>query len=148
MCILFADDNPDIRLMVKLLLERRRPDACLTTVADGEEAVALLQAGHIFDLILLDHHMPPGTFGGVWTLKQVQQLTPQTPVLFLSAYTSRKDIERARAGGASGYLSKSVIAQRQLLTCLLDLDWAGLASLADNKGLWLFEAPVPIVQLA
>jgi CheY-like chemotaxis protein len=54
-CVLFADDDPDIRELAGLLLGHRGHE--VVTAADGDEAIALL-SGMTPDLVITDLNMP------------------------------------------------------------------------------------------
>ena len=143
MHILFADDQSDIRMMVKHLIElhgrQSQHQVAVTTVDGGEAVLEILQQREDFTLVLLDHHMPPGQYGGIETLRQMTLAGFMLTTFFLSAYTSRRDINRARSVGAAGYISKSAIACDPVIECLLTSEWDHLITLADKRALWVFE---------
>jgi len=137
--LLFADDQYEIRRLVKLTLQQWWSDVTVTTAENGEMAVELVASGQEFDLILLDHHMPPGALGGSWTAQQIKRLQPAVPVVFLSAYTTEKDIFSAKVAGAEGYISKEMIVRREVFTAIVGRDWERFAKLADGKSVWYFK---------
>ena len=154
MDILFADDNVDIRKVVKLILERSQPEVTVCLAKSGQAAVARVKSGQQFDLVLLDNHMPPyltgrsGESGGVWACRELRTLTPYTPIVFLSAYTAPVEIRRAREAGAYGYISKDILAKHDLLSRLLALDWLGLQAMANERELWCFPENLAVLSPA
>ena len=58
------------------------------------------------DAVLLDVRMPQ--LDGLTCLERVKRLYPDLPVVMLSASADAPELARARAGGASGYIVKTV----------------------------------------
>ncbi|MEM7027994.1 MAG: response regulator [Chloroflexota bacterium] len=135
MNLLFADDNATIRRLMQHCLA---PESVNVTLATNAEEVEALSQHHPFDLIILDHHMPPSPFGGMVALKHLKQQCSDTPVILISAYVTRKDISLAQRHGASAYIAKEVLAFPPVLKPLLSQDWLTLQQLQDNKSLWAF----------
>ncbi|MDO9708552.1 response regulator [Paracraurococcus lichenis] len=106
MRVLVADDNRVNRLVVQKILEREGHS--VTLVADGEEALDALEAGH-FDLALMDLNMP-GTDGATATrLYRFAALgRPHLPILGLTADATPEAAERCRAAGMDGCLVKPI----------------------------------------
>lgn len=98
--ILVADDQPDARLLVRLVLEREAFE--VVEAADGEEALAAIEEGS-FDLVLLDVRLP--TIDGLDVLRSIRARAA-VPVLMVSAATGTEMAERARQAGADGFLAK------------------------------------------
>ena len=140
MNLLFADDNATIRRLMQHCLA---PEPVTVTLAHNGEEVIALSEQHSFDLIILDHHMPPEPFGGMTALKQLKQQRPDTPVIIISAYVSRKDTALAKRYGAIGYIAKEVLAYPPVLQPILRQDWLALSHLQDNKSVWAFLENVP-----
>lgn len=59
--------------------------------ASGEEALALINEGELFDLLVTDHVMPGMT--GVDLAHAVRTVRPGTPVLLVSGYAEHHGIE-------------------------------------------------------
>lgn len=85
--ILFADDDPEIREVVRILLTREGYD--VTEAVNGIEAVK--KADSTMDLIILDVMMPGIT--GVKACEEIRKKT-SAPILFLTAKS--QDRERKR----------------------------------------------------
>ena len=103
MRVLCADDEADIRTILELALSLA-PGIEPTIVTDGTEVMA--RAGEGWDAIVLDGMMPG--LDGFETCRRLKAdaSTANIPVVFLTAKTSRDDIQRALALGAVGCLSK------------------------------------------
>jgi CheY-like chemotaxis protein len=106
--LLVEDDDVDVEL-VRRLFERAKLDNPLQAVSDGREALAALRAPEAADrryIILLDINMP--RMDGFQVLEALTNCVAITPSLIVMCSTSNyeKDIERARALGASGYVEK------------------------------------------
>ena len=84
---------------------------------DGAEAVRLaLQVRP--DVILMDIAMP--VMDGLQATKQIRQQWPTACVLMLTGSNSRTDVDRARAAGAAGYVTKERIAA-ELIDAILEI---------------------------
>lgn len=98
--ILVVDDNPEIREIIRILLEAE--GFSVTEAADGADAVG--NAGkQDFDLIILDIMMPGAN--GYQTCRQLRELT-NAPILFLSARTTDNDKTLGFSCGGDDYLAK------------------------------------------
>lgn len=82
--ILIAEDEPMLTHMLTDVLE----DLGYTVVAasSGQQALALVEQGTEFDLLLTDVVMP-GKFGGFELARLVRKLRPEVPVIYTSGYT-------------------------------------------------------------
>jgi DNA-binding response OmpR family regulator len=98
--ILVVDDDPDIRGLLKELLDRRGFD--VTTARDGQEALK-----EFFDkrpdLVVLDVQMP--VLDGWKTLERIRELS-DVPVVMLTARASELEKTRGLRGGADDYVTK------------------------------------------
>jgi two-component system, OmpR family, response regulator len=102
--ILLVDDDPDIRRMAALSLERIG-GFHVSIAASGEEAIELATRAPP-DLILLDVSMP-GTDGPATLAALRSRLaTAHVPVVFFTATSSEGEIARLEALGAIGVVSK------------------------------------------
>ena len=100
--ILVADDDEDIRFLVRVVLER---GGCrVIAAADGESALCLAEE-HAPDLILLDVSMP--VMGGHELCQAITAGDPSPPpVIFLSAHATPEDRVRGLEVGAIEYIVK------------------------------------------
>lgn len=101
--ILIADDEDIIRETISEVLTQA--GAVTTMAADGEQAIALINAQH-FDLVLSDIRMPHRT--GYEIFSAVKQLNGGCPVILITGfgYDPHHSIVRADKEGLAGVLFK------------------------------------------
>jgi CheY-like chemotaxis protein len=99
MKLLLVDDEPDIRAIAMMALERVGGHE-VTGVGSAAEAVAAVGTQRP-DAILLDVMMPD--VDGPAALARLRPLIGDTPVIFL---TAKQDAERLLALGAAGVIAK------------------------------------------
>ena len=97
--ILVADDDREIREIVSLLLSSE--GYAVLTAEDGIQA-ARLASGEI-DLYLLDVNMPGQS--GILAASQIRKQF-ETPIVFLTAYSSESDKVMGFSVGADDYIVK------------------------------------------
>lgn len=97
--ILIADDNDEIREIVRVLLESEGYNVIEST--DGEDAV--IKVNEDIDLIILDIMMPRKS--GFRACVEIREKT-SAPILFLTAKTQDSDKYMAFSAGSDDYLSK------------------------------------------
>jgi CheY-like chemotaxis protein len=102
--VLVADDDPQMRRLVRAVLERE--GMLVTEAADGLDAVDLV-AQKPFDLIILDMDMPRLDGLGVLEELGASVSTAQIPVIVLTARSDETE-SRALDLGAQDYLTKPV----------------------------------------
>ena len=101
MKILFAEDDRDLSIAVKTLLERT--GYLVDTVHDGAEALAYAEA-ESYDGMILDWMMPEKD--GVETLREMRYKGITTPCLLLTARDAIEDRVTGLDAGADDYLPK------------------------------------------
>ena len=103
--ILIAEDSPDIRALVRMLLETEGHE--VTAVTDGREAVAAARESRP-ELILMDLSLP--VMSGWEATRHIRSdpTTAQTPILALTAHAMQGDRERAMAAGCDGFIPKPI----------------------------------------
>ncbi|MDH4329393.1 MAG: sigma-54 dependent transcriptional regulator, partial [Nitrospira sp.] len=99
--ILVVDDEQSLREVLSIMLKRTGYD--VTSVADGEEAIELLNKD-IFDLVITDLRMPK--IDGMEVLKAAKSASPETVVLIITAFASADSAVEAMKQGAYDYLTK------------------------------------------
>ena len=97
--ILIADDEPEIRDILKLLLTG--DGYAVLPVADGQAVVE--SASPDIDLYILDVNMPNMT--GIMAAAKLRE-TYETPIVFLTAYSSESDKVMGFSAGADDYIVK------------------------------------------
>ena len=101
--VLVADDAPDLRVVVRLLLDMEDDFVVVAEAGTGAEAVELSRQ-HQPDLIVLDLAMP--VMDGLTALARLREVAPRAKVVMFSAYDTRSTVDEARDLGAAGYIDK------------------------------------------
>ena len=103
--ILIADDEMDIRAMLRILLER--DGYRIIEARNGEEAVAVCQQ-QMPDVVLMDILMP--VMDGAAACAHIQALPDgdRLPVLMITALNDKQSIDRCFDAGATDYLTKPI----------------------------------------
>ena len=99
--ILVVDDEPDIRRIIRILLESRR--YLVAEAPNGRLAVDYVREHPNVDLVMLDIMMP--SLDGVSAARQIRERTA-APILFLTAKTQERDKLEAYTAGGDDYLAK------------------------------------------
>jgi CheY-like chemotaxis protein len=105
--ILHVDDDPDIRLLISASL--REFGYVVATAGTNAEALELATQLK-FDLCILDVRLPDGS--GIELCQKINDLQPETPVLYYSAYASDEEQEAALSVCGDAYLKKPVSAEK------------------------------------
>jgi len=103
--ILYVEDNPDNRMLVRRILLSE--DYGLLEATDAHDALELLKTAKP-DLILMDINMPD--MDG-YTLTAKIKTTPgfeRVPILALTANVMRGDKEKTLEAGCDGYIQKPI----------------------------------------
>lgn len=98
-CILVADDDPQIRQILQLLLSSE--GYTVVTAEDGIRAAEM--ASQEIDLYILDVNMPGQT--GIMAAAQIRRQF-ETPLVFLTAYSGESDKVMGFSVGADDYIVK------------------------------------------
>lgn len=99
--LLIVDDEPDVLLTLRMILEAEGFDASLA--ADGETALRRIDEEHP-DLVVLDIMMP--VLDGWFVLAELAGRRHRPRVVVCSAKSSDVDRARARELGADEYVTK------------------------------------------
>lgn len=110
--ILVVDDNPEIRKVLTYWLEDKYT---VTTVEDGEEAIAALTDGE-FDLLILDVEMPKTD--GWETLRVIKDPDSgfPVPVIMLTCVSDTESFLKSAIIGAEYFVEKPFDPERLLYT--------------------------------
>lgn len=109
--VLIAEDNPINQRVGVGLLERAGHRA--TLVSNGRAAVDTIAAGAIFDIVLMDLHMPE--MDGITATRAIRALkgaASDVPIIAVTAAATRADVDAATAAGMNGFVSKPLDATR------------------------------------
>ncbi|MGN6231408.1 MAG: response regulator transcription factor RqpR [Trinickia sp.] len=110
--ILLVDDHAIVRQGVRQLLLNHGVAREVVEADTGAQALASLDDGDPFDIILLDISLPD--MNGVEVLKRVKRRAPRMPVMMFSMYREDQYAVRSLKAGAAGYLSKTVTAAQMI----------------------------------
>jgi DNA-binding NarL/FixJ family response regulator len=105
--VLIADDHSLFAAALQAILGTDSRFVTVGLAKDGLEAVELA-ASLKPDVVLMDISMP--VLDGFAATKEIQKTVPKTSVLMLTGSNARGDINKARASGAAGYITKDRIA--------------------------------------
>jgi two-component system, sensor histidine kinase and response regulator len=105
--LLLAEDNETNQLVARKLLEKMGHQ--IDMVANGQEAVARLTAGHNYDAVLMDCQMP--VMDGYTATRGIRadEIAAQrrrVPIIAVTAYAMPTDREKCLAAGMDDYLAK------------------------------------------
>ena len=103
--ILVVEDNPLNLKLIRDVLEFQGFD--VITAQSGEEGVALASTSSP-DLVLMDLQLPG--IGGHEALQRIRAdpRCHNLPVVAVTAFAMKDDVERAEAAGFDGYISKPI----------------------------------------
>ncbi|MCA1633895.1 MAG: response regulator [Acidobacteria bacterium] len=116
--VLVAEDDADVRLMMRTLLEMKGYG--VLEAGDGQETVALAREARP-DIILMDLQLPRlNGFAVVRSIRQNEQLR-SVPILIVSGHDPARHRDLALAAGCNGYVQKPVDFDRleELMRSLL-----------------------------
>jgi DNA-binding NarL/FixJ family response regulator len=114
--VLIADDQRLFAEALEAILTTDGRIAVVGRAVNGEEAVALAREGRP-DVVLMDIAMP--VLDGIAATEAIADESPETRVVVLTGSEAPDDITRARAAGASGYVTKDQVAG-DLVRAILD----------------------------
>jgi DNA-binding NarL/FixJ family response regulator len=105
--ILLVEDFEPFRNLIRILLEGKPHLQIVAEVADGQEAVR--KAAELKPtLILLDIGLP--SLNGLDVAGQVRELSPDSKIIFVSQESSPEFVQEALFLGASGFVTKTRVA--------------------------------------
>lgn len=110
MKILIADDEKEIRIVLRLLLERSGNE--VIDVADGKEAVEAVMENRDVDICIMDIMMPE--LSGVEAAKMIREFS-SVPILFLTARSLEQDKISAYGAGGDDYIVKPFSARELMM---------------------------------
>ena len=98
--VLIVDDDPDMRMLLRLQVEADERLELVGLVDDGEQAVATAKA-HAPDVVVLDLMMP--VLGGEAALPKLREAAPNAKVILYTARLAEGIPDEVREG-ADAYL--------------------------------------------
>lgn len=115
--VVLADDTPDIRLLLRLALERTGNFEVVGEARDGLEALEVV-ANLRPDAVVLDLAMPK--MDGLEALPGIRERSPATKVLVLSGFQASQMRAETHRKGAHAYLEKGTPTS-EIIAALADL---------------------------
>lgn len=109
MKLLIIDDHPVMREGLAALLRQIEPGAEVLLAGESAQGLSIAEAHPDLDGVILDLSMPG--IGGIETILEFGRRRPQLPVIVLSSSEDPRDVRRAMAAGALGYVPKSAPPQ-------------------------------------
>lgn len=130
--ILVVDDDP---VNLQVALNHLNGDGLsVTTAMGGEEALALIEGGENFDLVLLDIMMPGITGFEVCRRLRHRYSAVQLPVIMVTAKNRLSDLVEGLACGANDYLTKPFVREELLARTRAQLNvHAAHLALKENR---------------
>jgi two-component system chemotaxis response regulator CheY len=109
--VLVVDDEPAVRNIVRLILEKAGYD--VLEAENGEAAIEALNTGEnrlVLDVVICDIRMPK--INGVQAIEYFQRQYPHVPIIVLTAYPETQMAVSFMRSGVANYLIKPVDAQK------------------------------------
>jgi len=116
--ILVVDDDPDVLDLIRLKLAQDYDVLCVDKANDVGHAVDLFEP----DLIILDIMLPKISGYQVMEYLKRNPVTAKTPVCFLSAKSSARDLKYGYSLGAQLYLTKPFQPERLIKNIKLQFE--------------------------
>jgi len=130
MRVLIADDTEDIRMLLRLTLQKDGRFEIVGEARDGREAVELAESEQP-DAIVLDLAMP--VMDGLQALPDIRRMLPRCRIVVLSGFNASQMADEALALGADAYLEKGAAFARLVSLLLADAGAQGEPDrVADN----------------
>lgn len=107
--VLLVDDHEIVRAGLKTVLESS-PEIEVVGEADTRSGAVTETARLKPDVVLLDIRLPDGS--GFEACRKIQAATPDSKVIFLTAFNDDETVFESIASGAEGYLLKDVDSGR------------------------------------
>ncbi|MDL2256094.1 sigma-54 dependent transcriptional regulator [Parabacteroides sp. OttesenSCG-928-K15] len=104
--ILIIDDNEDILFTLKMLL---RPLSEQITVTTDPKEINQLVSRNFYHIVLLDMNFTSDAVSGAegfYWLERIKEISPQTVVILITAYSDTEKAVRAIKAGATDFISK------------------------------------------
>jgi DNA-binding NarL/FixJ family response regulator len=101
--VIIADDMPQVRQDLHLLLQLTGQVEVIGEAASGQEAIQQAEALHP-DVMVIDLKMP--AMDGCQVTRAIKALGLASRVVILSIHANPEDIERALKAGADAYIQK------------------------------------------
>ena len=110
--LLVVEDHALVREGLAQTLRQLENGVEVQGVSDAPAAMALLEAGERFDMLLLDLGLPG--MDGMTCLATLRKGFPELPVVILSGYDDAHTVSKALKAGAAGFVPKTYSSDRLL----------------------------------
>lgn len=104
--VLVIEDHALVREALVRALEQLEQSCEHAQAGCAADAMALIESGHEFDLILTDLMLPD--MSGFSLLSVLAHRFPAVPVVVVSALSDEASVKRALKAGAAGFISKTL----------------------------------------
>lgn len=101
--ILIADDSPELRRGLRILLESRPGFSVCGKAINGAEAISKVQELKP-DILILDLGLPD--MNGLEAARRILQVAPTFPILMFSMHFTTQLVQEAHKIGIRGYIEK------------------------------------------
>ena len=122
--VAIVDDEPDMRLILKNLLERTGACACVGTFSNGVDALANIPSLNP-DVVMMDIQMPG--LDGIECTRRLKQLRPDVKVIMVTGFRDESLVNESSQAGADAFLLKPATAEQCLATIGFILGKKGVA---------------------
>lgn len=110
MRVLVVDDNPDVRLLMRRVLESKKAFQVVGEAADGLEALEKVKELDP-QLVIMDVRMP--NMDGIEATRRIKDEWPNVAVVGFSAFSEHG--EEMMAAGANAYVLKDLVNDEVIL---------------------------------
>jgi DNA-binding NtrC family response regulator len=117
--IIIVDDEPDLLLLLKIILTEKTDYKVLTT-SDPHQAIDWCREYHA-DLLISDLRMPE--IGGIELLKIVKEIDPNLALIIITAFGTVESAVEAMRHNAFDYITKPFRKEQILTTVEKALKW-------------------------
>jgi two-component system, OmpR family, response regulator len=117
--IVIVDDEPDMLLLLKIILTEKTDYKVLTT-SDPQQALNWCRESHA-DLLISDLRMPE--LGGIELLKMVKEIDPNLALIIITAFGTVESAVEAMRYNAFDYITKPFRKEQILTTVAKALQW-------------------------
>jgi DNA-binding NtrC family response regulator len=125
--ILIVDDEPDMLVLLSMIIKSRTPYEVITT-SNPVEALEWVKKGG-FDLVITDLKMPG--VDGMQILKTIRNYDSDMPVIIITAYGTIESATEAMSKDAFDFITKPFKKEQILFTIDKALKW--LRTVRENK---------------
>ncbi|MGA7577128.1 MAG: sigma-54-dependent transcriptional regulator [Desulfobaccales bacterium] len=117
--IVIVDDEPDMLMLLKIILTEKADYQVLTT-SDPNQALDWCRENHA-DLLISDLRMPE--IGGIELLKMIKELDPNLALIIITAFGTVESAVEAMRANAFDYITKPFRKEQILTTVEKALRW-------------------------